>query len=95
MGGLVSGVVFMVGYGLVLTHAFHLQVSLPRLAIYGLVGALVTMLGDLAFSLIKRQFGIKDYAKLIPGHGGMLDRFDSMSFAAPTMWVLVTLLPAV
>lgn len=94
VGGLLSGVVFMLGYGLVMTHGFALQVSLPRMAVYGFVGAMVTMLGDLAFSLIKRQFGIKDYAKLIPGHGGMLDRFDSMSFAAPTMWVLVTLFPA-
>lgn len=95
VGGLVSGVVFMQGYGLVMTHAFGLEVNMVRLALYGLVGSLVTMLGDLSFSLIKRQFGVKDYGSLLPGHGGMLDRFDSMSFAAPTMWVLVTLLPAI
>lgn len=93
-GGLVSGVLFMLGYGLVMIHGFGLEVNMLRLALYGLVGSLVTMLGDLSFSLIKRQFGVKDYGSLLPGHGGMLDRFDSMSFAAPTMWVLVTLMPA-
>jgi len=94
LGGLLSGVLFMLGYGLVMTHGFGLEVNMFRLALYGFAGSFVTMLGDLSFSLIKRQFGIKDYGSLIPGHGGMLDRFDSMSFAAPTMWVLVTLLPA-
>ncbi|MBR2933987.1 MAG: phosphatidate cytidylyltransferase [Oscillospiraceae bacterium] len=95
IGGLLSGVVSMTLYGFVLNHFFALDANLLIMAFYGLVGAIVTMLGDLSFSLIKRQYGIKDYGSLIPGHGGMLDRFDSMSFAAPTMWVLVTLLPAI
>ena len=94
VGGLLSGVVFMALYGFILNRFFILGVDLRIMAIYGLVGSFVTMLGDLAFSLIKRQYGIKDYGSLIPGHGGMLDRFDSMSFAAPTMWLLVTLFPA-
>ena len=53
------------------------------MVVYGLVGSAITELGDLSFSLIKRQYGIKDYGNVIPGHGGMLDRFDSMTFAAP------------
>ena len=94
IGGLVCGVLFMLGYGLVMSRGFGLEVDMLRLALYGLVGSFVTMLGDLSYSLIKRQYGVKDYGALLPGHGGMLDRFDSMSFVAPTMWVLVTLFPA-
>ena len=71
-----------------------LTVSLPVLALYGLLGSAVTELGDLSFSLIKRQYGIKDYGHLLPGHGGMLDRFDSMTFAAPMLLLLVEIIPA-
>ncbi len=51
-------------------------------------GALISMVGDLAASAIKRNHGIKDYGKLIPGHGGILDRFDSVIFIAPVIYYL-------
>lgn len=51
------------------------------------------MLGDLGFSAIKRQIGIKDYGDLIPGHGGILDRFDSMMLVAPLVELLLRMLP--
>lgn len=95
IGGIVAGVLGMLIYGLILNAVPAYTVSIPLLLVYGAVGAVITELGDLAFSLIKRKCGIKDYGKLIPGHGGILDRFDSMIFNAPAMLLLVTLLPAV
>ena len=56
------------------------------------VGALISMVGDLAASAIKRNMGIKDYGKLIPGHGGILDRFDSVIFTAPVIYYLALIL---
>lgn len=56
------------------------------------VGALISMVGDLAASAIKRNYGIKDYGKLIPGHGGILDRFDSVIFTAPVIYFLAAYL---
>ena len=94
IGGILFGGVFMVLYGMALNHFFQIEASLPVMAVYGLVGSAVTELGDLSFSLIKRQFGVKDYGDLLPGHGGMMDRFDSMVFAAPALWLMVQMFPA-
>ncbi len=94
IGGIVTGVAAVVIFGVVLHFSAGIIVNFWAMACYGLVGGIVTELGDLAFSLIKREFGIKDYGNLIPGHGGMLDRFDSMIFAAPVISLLVELFPA-
>lgn len=56
--------------------------------IIGVVGAIVSQIGDLAASAIKRNHDIKDYGKIIPGHGGILDRFDSVIFTAPMIYFL-------
>ena len=61
--------------------------------VIGLAGALMGELGDLSFSVIKRQVGIKDYGNLIPGHGGILDRFDSTMLVAPLTELLILLIP--
>ena len=92
-GGLLANIVFMMLYALILTLC-GIKVNFGIMAIYGLIGNIATQLGDLAFSFVKREYGIKDYGNLIPGHGGMLDRFDSLTFAAPVICIMVTLFPA-
>ena len=93
IGGFVSGIIFAVIYGLVVSGITGMAVSYLSMVLCGFCGAIITELGDLSFSLIKRQYGIKDYGNLLPGHGGMLDRFDSMLFCGPVVLFIVTLLP--
>lgn len=61
-------------------------------AVIGAVSSVISQIGDLAASGIKRNYDIKDYGKLIPGHGGILDRFDSVIFIAPAVYYLLTFL---
>ena len=93
IGGFVTGVVFAVLYGLAASKIAGDSVKLLPLALCGLFGALATEVGDLAFSFIKRQYGVKDYGHLLPGHGGILDRFDSMIFCGPVVLFIVQCLP--
>lgn len=70
-----------------------LKLSFFHALLIGLLCAFSAMMGDLFASAIKRQSGIKDFGKLIPGHGGVTDRFDSFLFAAPTLFFLMRLFP--
>lgn len=93
IAGFVGGTAFAVLYGLAVSAIQESAASLLPLALCGLLGALFTELGDLVFSFIKRQYGVKDYGRLLPGHGGMLDRFDSMIFCAPVVLFIVFYVP--
>lgn len=53
------------------------------------------MAGDLLASVIKRQTGIKDYGNIMPGHGGVMDRFDSFLLVAPTFYLLIQVIPVI
>ncbi|MBE6919136.1 MAG: phosphatidate cytidylyltransferase [Ruminococcaceae bacterium] len=86
LGGMLGMVIFRVIFYLCTVQPLHIGWCV----LLGLVGAVMGQLGDLSFSVIKRQQGIKDYGRLLPGHGGVLDRFDSVIFAAPVVWLIVS-----
>ncbi|MEG1858289.1 MAG: phosphatidate cytidylyltransferase [Pseudoflavonifractor sp.] len=94
IGGLVGATLSMLLYGAVMQFGFHLQVNYIALTLYGVLGSAVSQLGDLSFSYVKREYGVKDFGNLFPGHGGVLDRFDSVIFCAPLMELLIRCLPA-
>ena len=68
-------------------------INYPIVLLYAGIGTLISILGDLTASLIKRHYNIKDYGTLIPGHGGIMDRFDSIWFVAPFVWLMTELFP--
>jgi serine/threonine protein kinase len=85
----------MVLYCFIMERFFLFAVNYLVALFYGLFGAVAGVMGDLTMSVIKRQVGIKDYGNLIPGHGGILDRFDSVMITAPLTEALLLLIPMV
>lgn len=91
-GVLGAAILFAVYTHFVINVYTTITLSLPFAAVLGAAGALVSMVGDLAASAVKRDHEIKDYGKLIPGHGGIMDRFDSVIVAAPIVFIGISLM---
>ncbi|MBR6400360.1 MAG: phosphatidate cytidylyltransferase [Firmicutes bacterium] len=94
IGGVVGAGVLMAVYMLAVQKLGLFDQGLDnryiwQFALVGAGAAAFSQVGDIAASTIKRQMGIKDYGKIMPGHGGILDRFDSVLFTAPTVYILI------
>ncbi len=92
LGGVIGAGLLGVIYGLLAGRYIQASFSLPL--VFGTVcavGGLISIVGDLAASAIKRNYEVKDYSDLIPGHGGILDRFDSIIITAPIIYYLLVL----
>lgn len=81
IGGIIGSILCCTIFGIIMSD-YGLNINILHYALIGLIGSMFAIIGDLGASSIKRYIGIKDYSNLIPGHGGILDRFDSTLFVA-------------
>lgn len=95
VGAVVGDAVFCMVYGIIISKCFGLHVNIPALGVLGVLASAAAQAGDLSASAIKRECGIKDFGTVLPGHGGVLDRFDSILFTAPLVYFFVTLVPII
>jgi phosphatidate cytidylyltransferase len=95
LGGFAGAIIGMLLYTLIMDLLLKFNANYAVALLYGILGSAAGTFGDLCFSVIKRQTGIKDYGNLIPGHGGVLDRFDSLVMVAPLMEALLLLIPVI
>lgn len=94
--GAVGGILFNVIFFLIMGLCYYfygkqtglgIEIHYIRLGLLGAIAAVISILGDLSASLIKRQCQVKDFGTIFPGHGGVMDRFDSVLFVAPFLYV--------
>lgn len=92
VGGIIGSTIGIIIYTVILNHYVGLHMNIALMIISGILLSIIGQIGDLAASAIKRYVGIKDFSNLIPGHGGMLDRIDSLIFIAPFAYFIFFLI---
>ena len=92
IAGTVSGVLLVVLVTVIFNNFFDFNINYLLITIIGLIITVLGQIGDFSASCIKRYAEVKDFSNLLPGHGGIIDRFDSVIFAAPFAYYLITLL---
>ena len=93
IGGILGTLILMLTYSYIGAEVCDVRVNAVNVIILSLICGGVSQLGDLCASVIKREQGIKDYGHIMPGHGGVMDRFDSVLFAAPVVYYFIESLP--
>lgn len=89
IGGIIFCIIAFIIYGVILENAAQVEVNFILFAFVGFIMSIISQVGDLIASAIKRTYGIKDYSNLFPGHGGVLDRFDSIMILSPFLLFVV------
>ncbi len=92
VAGVMAGVILSLIATAVFNEIFYMQFNYLTIFMVALVLTIIGQIGDFSASCIKRYIGIKDFSNLLPGHGGLIDRFDSVIFAAPFAYYLLTML---
>ena len=96
VGGFVISMIISLGSAYIYADVLRYRpggINYLNMAVITAVCILMSMFGDISFSTVKRQYGIKDFGTLLPGHGGVLDRFDSVLFVCPSFYMLNFILP--
>ncbi len=89
VGGLLGSISGSVIFGYIIWRLYGISFDITGFAIVGAIGGILAQLGDLTASIIKRYTGVKDYGNIMPGHGGILDRFDSVLFTIPVVYYYI------
>ena len=92
VGGLLGNALGGIVFALIINRCFGESLDYLGIAVVGVLCSVIAQLGDLSFSLIKREFGVKDYGRIFLEHGGVLDRFDSVIFVAPVLTMALSYL---
>ncbi len=93
VGGVITTAVLSALYAFVCNRIYSLDIKyIPALAVAGAIGSVFGQFGDLAASAIKRHVGIKDFGNIMPGHGGVMDRFDSVLFTLPLVYIVMLIM---
>ncbi|MBQ5320462.1 MAG: phosphatidate cytidylyltransferase [Oscillospiraceae bacterium] len=96
VGGLVSAIISYLLIAAIFSAIYpDIKVNYIILIIIAPIASILGMIGDLSASVIKREYGIKDYGNIMPGHGGVMDRFDSILFVLPLIYFIITLAPII
>ena len=93
VGGVVGVIVILIAYAYVAANIMNVGVNIYSVILVGVICGIFSQLGDLCASVIKRENDVKDFGNIMPGHGGVMDRFDSFLFVAPIVYYILNIYP--